>query len=110
MHRSDGDGIGADAEKAGMAQADLAGKAHEQIEADHGERENENQRADAVVIGRREKQRQHDDHGGDQDRRQQPRIEERAQTHTRSTLTRPNRPCGMATRTTRMIKKAIASL
>ena len=66
MRRADGDRIGADAEKAGMTQADLAGKAHEQIEADDRQRENENQRADAIVVGRREKQRQDNDDRRDQ--------------------------------------------
>ena len=110
MDRADGDRIGADAEKAGMAQADLAGKAHQQIEADDRQRENENQRADAIVVRRRKEQRQDNDDGRDHYRRQQSRFEQRAQAHTRSTLARPNRPCGMATRTTRMIRKATASL
>ena len=53
MSRSDGDRIGADAEKAGMAKADLTGKAHQQIEADDRDREDENQRRDAIVVGGR---------------------------------------------------------
>ena len=110
MDRADGDGIGANAEKTGVPQADLPGKAHEQIEADDRQRKNENQRADPVVIGRGKERRQDNDDCRDQYRRQQPRFEQRAQAHTRSTLTRPNKPCGMATKTTKMIRNATASL
>src|SRR5450631_2924893 len=110
MDWADGDGIRADTEKAGMTQADLTGKAHEQIEAHDRQRENENKRTDPIVIRRREERRQDNDDCSDQYRRQQSRFEQRAHAHTRSTLDRPNRPCGMTTKTTRMIRKATASL
>ena len=93
-----------------MAEADLPGKAHEQIEADDRQRKNENQRADAIVVRRRKEQRQDNDDCRDRYRRQQPSFEQRAQAYTRSTLARPNKPCGMETKTTRMIRKATASL
>ena len=35
MRRTDRHRVGADAEEAGVAEADLSGKAHQQIEADH---------------------------------------------------------------------------
>ena len=60
---ADGDGIRADTEKAGVAQAHLPGKAHEQIEPDDGQREDKNKRADAIIVSRREKIRQDDDNG-----------------------------------------------
>ena len=56
------DGIGADTEEAGMAETDLTGKSHQEIEADDRQRENENQRADTVVIGGGEEQRRDNDH------------------------------------------------
>ena len=47
--RADRDRIGADAEEAGVAEADLAGEAHQQVEAEHRERIDEDQRCDAIV-------------------------------------------------------------
>ena len=110
MGRADGDRIGPDANKSCMAQADLAGKAHQQVQSDPGKREHENQRGDAIVVGGGEVRWQHRGnhrHCGD---RHQPGIEQRAHAHTRSTLARPNRPCGMANSTARMMRKATASL
>src|ERR1017187_1296185 len=92
MDWADGDGIRADTEKAGMTQADLTGKAHEQVEAHDRQRENENKRADPIIVRRRKEQRQDNNDGCDQYRRQQTNFEQRAQAHTRSTLTRPNKP------------------
>ena len=50
MSRTNRDRIGTDAEKAGVAKADLSGETHEQIEACNRQRKNENERADAIVV------------------------------------------------------------
>src|SRR5262245_1273022 len=110
MAGTDGDRIGADAEKAGVTQADLPGEAHQQIEAERRQRENEHQRGDAVVIGRRKQQRQNDDDCRDGHERGQPVRDECVHAHTRSTRPRPNRPCGIARSTARITRKATASL
>ena len=47
MRRPDGDRVGADPDEAGMSEAHLPGKAHQQVQAEHGEREDEHQRRDA---------------------------------------------------------------
>jgi len=64
MGRANGDGISADPHEAGMAEAHLPGKTHQQVQSDRGEREHEHQRRDAIVIGGRKKQWQKDDNGG----------------------------------------------
>src|SRR5262245_27076551 len=110
MGRTDGDRIGADAEKAGVAEADLSGETHEQVEACDRQRKNENERADAIVIGRWKEPRDADKDRGNRDRRQQPCLQQVAQAQTRSILARPNKPWGMAISTIRMIRKATASL
>ena len=46
--------------------AHLSGEAHQQIEADHGEREDEDQRGDAQIKERRQQQRQQRDDERDQ--------------------------------------------
>ena len=110
MSGTNRDGICTDAEKAGVAQADLSGETHEQIEAGNRQRKNENERADAIVVCRWKEPRQGDKDRGDRYGRQQPDLEQVAQAQTRSILARPNKPWGMATSTTRMIRKATASL
>src|SRR5262249_52072270 len=106
----DGDRISADAEKAGMAEAHLAGKAHQQIEPHRRQGKNEHEGRDAIVIGRRKQQRQDGNNRRERDERPQPVRREGAHPHTRSTRPRPNRPCGMASNTARMTRKATASL
>jgi hypothetical protein len=70
MRRPKRDRIGADAEEASMAQADLAGKTHQQIEAEHRERVDEDQGDDAIVEVRRQDERQeHDDQPDRNDQR-----------------------------------------
>ena len=49
MRRADRHRVGAEAPEAGVAEADLAGKAHEQVEADDGERRDEDAGADLIV-------------------------------------------------------------
>src|SRR5690606_21179523 len=110
MRRSDGGCVGSYAEKAGMAKAHLAGKSHQQIQADRGESKHEDERAYAVVIGGRKKQREQDDDRGDDRDRCEPVLEQRAHVHTRSTPARPSRPCGTRRSTTRMTRNATASL
>ncbi len=58
MRRPDRHRVGADAEEAGVPEAHLAGETHQQIEAEHGEREDEHQRGDAEIERRRQHQRQ----------------------------------------------------
>ena len=112
MRRPDRDRIGADAEEAGMAEADLAGEAHQQVEAEHRERVDEDQRCDAQIeSATAANQRQRPPRW--RRRRITQRIgarDEAPHDHTRSTLRWPNRPCGMANRTARMTRKATASL
>src|SRR5215510_7337679 len=110
MSGTDRDRIGTDAEKAGVAQADLSGETHEQVEARNRQRENENERADAIVVCRWKEPRDADKDRGNRDGWQQPCLQQVAQAHTRSILARPNKPWGMATSTIRMIRKATASL
>src|SRR5262249_3602207 len=110
MSGTNRDRIGTYAEKASMAQADLSGKTHEQVEACNGQRKNENERANAIVVRGWKEPRQGDNDCGDRHGRQQPDLPQAAQVQTRSILARPNKPWGMATSTTRMIRKATASL
>ena len=101
-------GIGADAGKARMPEADLAGIADEDDEARHRKAIDEDQRADAEIIGRREEDRRdRDDRGEDEERGC---LAGEPHDHTRSVDLRPNRPCGMAKSTARMTTKAAASL
>ena len=80
-----------------MAEADLSGKAHQQIEPDHRDRVDINQRGDAQVEAAWHSQRQQSDH--DRNCRDQ-RIgiaEEDASHHTRSMLALPNSPSASRT-------------
>jgi hypothetical protein len=63
--------IRADAEKASMAQTDLSRETHEQIEACNCKRENENECAYAIVVGRWKEQRHANKNRGNRDGRQQ---------------------------------------
>src|SRR5690606_19557393 len=110
MRRSDGGCVGSDAEKAGMTKTHLARKSHQQIQADRGECKYEDERAYAIVIGGRKKQREQDDNRGDDRNGCEPVLEQRAHGHTRSTPARPSRPCGTRRSTTRMTRNATASL
>ena len=110
MGRTDRDRVGADPHEAGMAEAHLPGKAHQQIQAHAGERKHEHQRGDAVVVGGRKHQRQRDDQDGHRQHDRQTMIEECTHAHTRSAVALPNSPRGIANRTSRMTKKATASL
>src|ERR1700674_1845344 len=76
MGWADGDGIRAYPQKTGVTQADLTGKAHEQIEAHDRERKNENKHADAIVVRRRKEQRQDNDDYRDHYRRHQSSFEQ----------------------------------
>ena len=51
MGRSDRNSIGSDAEKAGVAQADLSGKTHQQIHTQARQREDKDERANPVIVG-----------------------------------------------------------
>src|ERR1043166_7540733 len=104
MSRTNRDRISTNAEKAGVAQADLSGETHEQVEACNRQRKNENERADAIVICRWKEPRHADKDRGNRYRRQQPYLRQVAQAQTRSILARPNKPWGIATSTIRMIR------
>src|SRR5262245_36543470 len=110
MSRTNRDGICTNAEKASVAQTDLSGETHEQVEACNRQRKNENERADAIVICRWKEPRDADKDRGHRDGRQQTYLQQAAQAQTRSILARPNKPWRMATSTIRMIRKATASL
>ena len=58
--RPDSDCVTADAEEAGMPQANLPRKSHEQIEADRGQRKDEYERPDPIIIGRWKQEWQQD--------------------------------------------------
>ena len=55
-----------------MAEADLTGEAHQQVEAEGGDREDEDQGRDAIVIGGRKQQRQEQYDRGERDEGNQP--------------------------------------
>src|SRR5579864_428941 len=100
-----------------MAEADLTGEAHQQVQAEAGDCEDKDQGRDAIVIGGRKRQRQHQYDRGERDEgnqavslQQSSSIEEREHAHTRSTFALPKRPCGKANSTARMTRNATASL
>ena len=76
MGRPDRNGIGPDAEKAGVAQADLSGEAHQKIEAETRQCEDKDERRNPVIIGRWEDQRQQQENRRDRYGRRQTMIEQ----------------------------------
>ena len=72
-------GIRADAEKASMAETDLSRETHEQIETGNCQRENKNQRAYPIVIGRWKEPRHANKDRCNHHRRQQANFEQVAQ-------------------------------
>jgi hypothetical protein len=94
-----------------MAEADLAGIADQDDEAGHRKPVDEDQRADAEIIGGREEDRRdRDDRHEDEDEEREIALLETGACHTRSVDLRPNRPCGMAKSTARMTTKASSVL
>ena len=117
MRRSDADRVSTHSHETGVAQTDLSGKTHQKIESERSDGENEDQGRDAKIVCRRKQQRQN---RYDDDKRYERKQSMPLQSpksigagqhfYTRSTIRFPNRPCGMATSTTRITMKATASL
>ena len=61
IRRTERDRIGADAEKTGMAKADLSGKAHQQVETDDGHGIDVDQGRNAEIKAARDNRRQQHD-------------------------------------------------
>ena len=106
MRRQHGRRVGADAEEAGMAKADLAGKADQQVEAedDDGVDRHADRQIGVVTVGRNE------GHDGQDQRNDEDAFGGRLHDYTRSVDLPPNRPRGMKKRMKRMSTKGIASL
>ena len=105
------DGIGAEAEEAGMSEADLAGIAHEQMSGRARPARKSTPGPRGAGRTARARRRQNDgDEDGEEEKRAFRGPQGLGEHQTRSTLRRPNRPRGMTDKTTRIARKATASL
>jgi len=107
VRRQHGRGVGTDAEEAGVAQADLAGEADQEIqtEDDHGVDRHAHGEIKIEAVGQHERQHQQD--GNDQI---EAVVDIFFHAYTRSVDLPPNRPRGMKKRMNRINTKGIASL
>ena len=99
--------VGSDAQETGVAQADLAGKADQQVEAEDDDRVDghADRQVHVEAVGQHQRQQRKN-----RDDDVQPEVGAFLHVYTRSVTRAPNRPRGMKKRMKRISTKGIASL